>query len=156
MSGWWKGRSPREQRLLLAGGLIALAVLAWLLVVRPLNDGLAEAKARHNDAVVAIAEVRADVAALQVMRGQGGPALTGPVDALVSAAAAEAGFPVTRLDRPSPAEATLALEAVRPQAFFAWVGQMETQRGVRVERLSVSANADRTLRAQVTFRAKGG
>lgn len=155
MGGWWKTRTPREQKLLLAGGLIALAVLAWLLIVRPLGDALSTARAQHNDAVLMLADVRADVAALERARGGGGAAANGPVDAIVTAAATEAGFPVTQLERPGPDQATLVLPAVRPQAFFAWVGMMEAQRGLRVDRLSVSANSDRTLRAQVTFQARG-
>lgn len=153
---WWKTRTPREQKLLIAGGFIAFVVLAWLLIVRPMGDALANAKERHNDAVATLSDVRADLAALERSRGAGGAAASGPVDAVVSAAAAEAGFPVSRLDRPNPGEATLVLDAVRPQAFFAWIGRMEAERGLRIERLSVSANTDRTLAAQVTFRARTG
>lgn len=149
---WWKGRAPREQKLLLAAGLLALAVLVWLLVVRPLGDALVAARERHDDAVVTLAEVRADVDALKLAGRQGGTAAAGPVDALVSAAATEAGFTVTRIDRPGPGEVTLVMDAVSAPAFFGWVGQMESGRGVGVSRLSVSANADRTLAAQVTFR----
>ena len=153
---WWRGRSVREQRMLLAGGLLALAVLIWLLVVRPLGDALADARERHNDAVTALSDVRADVAARKSAQGKAAPAVTGPVDALVSRAAGEAGFPITRLDRHSASRVTLALEAVRPPAFFAWLGRMEAQHGLVVERLSATTNSDQTLAIQVTLQGRAG
>ena len=44
---WWRTRTLREQRLLLALAGIAAIVLAWLLVVRPLGDALSEARERR-------------------------------------------------------------------------------------------------------------
>lgn len=153
LAGWWKSRAPREQKLLLAGGLLALAVLLWLLIVRPLEDALSAAKERHDDAVVTLSEVKTNIEALGLVQGQTGGA-GGAIDTVAAAAATEAGFPVARVERPGPGEATLVIEAVKPQAFFAWLGRMEAERGLIVARLSVSANADRTLAAQVTFRSR--
>jgi hypothetical protein len=53
-------------------------------------------------------------------------------------------------------QATMAFEAVRPQAFFAWVRRVESDRGLIVERLSATTNSDQTLAAEITFRARGG
>ena len=74
---------------------------------------------------------------------------------MLSSAAAEAGFPVTRVDGQNAREATLVIEAVRPQAFFAWTDRMESTRGVAVSRLSATTNTDQTLAVQVTFKVKG-
>jgi hypothetical protein len=49
----------------------------------------------------------------------------------------------------------LAIEAARPQALFAWVSEMERDKGLIVERLTAKANSDRTLSAEITFRARG-
>jgi general secretion pathway protein M len=153
---WWRSRTPREQRLLLVMfGLLAV-VLAWLLVVRPLGDALSAAKERHGAAVVALAEAKARAAAIGEAQGSRPSVLSGPLDALISQSATEAGFPVTRLDREGAGRVTLVVSAARPQALFGWVNEMESARGVIVERLKASANSDQTLSVQVTFRARGG
>jgi general secretion pathway protein M len=153
---WWRTRTLREQRLLLAtAGLLAL-VLAWLLVVRPLGDALATARERHGEAVVELAEARAAAAAIGRLEGDAPSTLPGPIDTMINQSAADAGFQVARIDREGANRATLAIAAARPQAFFGWVGQMESDRGLIVDRLSATANSDKTLAVQVTFRARGG
>ncbi|MDQ3140534.1 MAG: type II secretion system protein M [Pseudomonadota bacterium] len=156
MIGWWRTRSLREQRLLLAMGALALLLLSWLLVIRPLGDALSSAKERHGAAVVALAEANAQADAIRA--AQSGPqvALTEPIDALVSRAATEAGFPIARLERQSASQVTLVLDAVRPQAFFGWIDAQEQASGLIVEQLIATPNTDQTLAVQVTFRARSG
>lgn len=151
---WWRTRTLREQRLLLAMGALALVVFAWLLVIRPVSDALSEARERHGDAVVALAEARAQAKLIAGLE-QGQAAAPGrPVDAVLSDAAAEAGFSINRIEREGAAQATIVLDAVRPQAFFGWAAGLEG-RGLVVERLTAGTNSDQTLAVQVTFRAKG-
>lgn len=153
---WWRTRSLREQRLLLAMfGLFAI-VLAWLLIVRPLNDGLAAARERHGAAAVALAETRSRADAVTALGKTPRAALGGPLDGILSQAATEAGFTVTRIEPAGQNQATLVMQSVRPQAFFGWVGQMEKTRGLIVERLTATTNSDQTLAVQVTLRTRGG
>ncbi len=152
---WWRTRTLREQRLLLAMTAIAAIVFAWLLVIRPLGDALSDARERHGDAVVALAEARAQASLIAGLE-QGEPAaLGGPVDAIVASAATEAGFQVSRIERQGAVAATVVMDTVRPQAFFAWIARL-ADRGLAVERLTASTNSDQTLAVQVTFRARGG
>lgn len=155
VKSWWRTRTLREQRLLLAMFGLAALVLAWLAVIRPLSDALSDAKARHNEAVLALADVRA--AAEQIRGAQRAPpsGFSAPVDTILSQSANEAGFTVTRVDREGPSQATVIIGAVRAQAFFGWVAQMEN-RGLIVDRLAATTNADQTLSVQATFRARGG
>lgn len=152
---WWRSRTPREQRLLLVGAAIALLALAWLLVLRPLADVHSDARERHNRAVLALAEARGEAAAIGAAREAVPAAAAGPLDAFIAQAAGEAGFTISRLDRQGDRQASLAIESVRTQAFFAWVRQLEQGRGLIVERLSATPNSDRTLAVQVTFRVGG-
>ena len=154
MTAWFRGLSRREQRLILIMLALAALVLAWLLVVRPLSDALAEAKARHAAAAVELAEARGAAAEIARLELQGGGAAAGPLDGLLSRSAAEAGFQVARI-QPSGDGVAVAMDAARPQAFFAWVAQMEAQ-GLVVARLNARANADRTIAAEATFRKRGG
>jgi general secretion pathway protein M len=155
LRSWWRGRTIREQRLLLVMfGLVAV-VLLWLLIVRPLGDALSRARERYADAALELAEARAQARLIGQLESNGPASLAEPIDALINRSAAEAGFPVARLDREGEAQATLVLASVRPQAFFGWLAQMESNRGLIVERLNTTTNSDRTLSVQVTFRARG-
>lgn len=154
LRSWWRTRTPREQGLVLAMLALAAVVLVWLLVVRPLGDALSDARARHGAAVVALAEARAQAAAIGTIERAPRPALPAPIEQLIGSAAAEAGFPASRIEREGEHQATLAVDAVRPEAFFGWVRRMESESGLIVERLRATSNSDQTLAVQITFRAR--
>ena len=151
---WWRERSLREQRLLLVMFALVALVLGWLLVIRPLSDALDAAQARHAEAVTALAEVRGRAEALRRLQGERNVSAPLPVDGFVSRTSAQAGFANARIVAQGPARATFALDAVRPQAFFAWVRLME-RRGLVVDSLRARANGDRTLAVEAAFRARG-
>lgn len=151
---WWRDRSRREQRLLLVLAAFFILVLAWLLVVRPLGDRLADARERHGAALVALAEARADAAAIGRLEKTRPAALGGPIEQAVAQSASAAGFQLSRIESDAAGRVTLAIEAARPQALFAWVGEMENARGLVIERLATKANSDRTVSAQLTLRGR--
>ena len=149
---WWSGRTVREQRLLLVMFALLGIVLAWLVVVRPLADTLAAQKARHAEAVAALAEARARADAARQMQGERTGPAPRPVDAFLSRTANEAGFAEARVAGNGPDRATIAIDAARAQAFFAWVRLMERS-GLAVESLQARTNPDRTLAVEAAFRA---
>jgi general secretion pathway protein M len=153
--GWWRARTPREQRLLLIMAALLVLVLGWLLVIRPLSDALDSAKRRHGAAVEALAEARVHAEAAGRRRDRRPTRSPLPVDALIGRTATEAGFAGARIAGQGPARATVAIDAARPQAFFAWVALMERS-GLIVDRLSARANNDRTLAVEAAFRARAG
>jgi general secretion pathway protein M len=154
MSDWWLTRSPRERMLLQVMIALAVFVLGWLLLVRPLADSLEAAKARHGAAVVALAEAKARDGARRSAGANAG-AVPLPIDGLVGRSAGEAGFTAARITAAGPTRASVAIDSARPQALFGWVASLE-RRGLVVERLRAQANADRTLAAEIAFRAGGG
>ena len=157
MSGlalWWRERTLREQRLLLVMSALLALVVGWLLVIRPLSDALDSAQRRHGEAVTALAEARARAAATRRLQGERSASAPLPVDGFVSRTSSEAGFANARIAAQGPARATFALDAVRPQAFFAWVRLME-RRGLVVDSLRARVNGDRTLAVEAVFRARG-
>ena len=147
---WWSERSRREQRLIQAASVLALIVLGWLLVVRPLTDSLAAAKARHAAAVVALGEARARM----IPGAAPGAPAAGAVDALVASTAREAGFTNARITSQGAQRASVAVDAARPQVLFGWVARLE-QMGLSVERLAARTNSDRTLAVELTLRKRG-
>lgn len=151
----WRARTPRE-RWLIALMLALLALVAvWLLVLRPLGDIKAAARQRHEAAVAALADARADAAAIGALERRRPAPIAGPLDIAVARAAAEAGFQLSRLQAEGAGRVALTIDAARPQALFGWLGAME-RRGLIVERLSATGNGDRTLAAQVLLRARTG
>ncbi|MGF1549119.1 MAG: type II secretion system protein GspM [Sphingomonadaceae bacterium] len=151
---WWKARSVREQRLLLALGLVALVVFVWLLVVRPLGDALSGARERHGEAVLALAEARARAALIAEAESGATAPLGMPLDAMLNQSALEAGFTGTRVEREGAARATVVIPAARPQAAFGWLSRMAA-RGLVVVQASVAPNSDQTVRLEATFRTRG-
>jgi len=154
MALWWRERTLREQRLLLVMFALVGLVLGWLVVIRPLSDALDAAQTRHAEAVTALAEARGRADAVRRLQGDRSASAPLPLDGFVSRTSAEAGFANARIAAQGPARATFALDAVRPQAFFAWVRLME-RRGLVVDSLRARANGDRTLAVEAAFRARG-
>ena len=138
---WWRGRSVREQRLLLVMfALLAITVL-WLGIYRPMQAALSNARARHQEAVIRLGEVRAAAAALR-----SGPAvgLPGPLVSVVTQAATDAGFANAVVTPQGDRRVSVSIPSARPAPFFAWIASLEA-RGIVVERLSARANSDPTL-----------
>jgi general secretion pathway protein M len=152
LKAWWRTRTLREQRLLLAMFGLAAVVLAWLLVIRPLEDALSRARERHGEAVLRLAEARAQAATITRLEQAPVSALPGPLDSLLSQSATEAGFTVTRVEPDGPGRATIVVQAARPQALFAWVNQVENRHSLIVERMNATTNADQTIAVTVAFR----
>lgn len=151
----WLARTPRERWLL--GVMIALVtlVLVWLLILRPLSDMLSAARQRHGEAVAALAEARAQAAAIAALERSRPAPFEGPIDTALSAAASEAGFQLSGVQPEGPGRVSIAIGAAKPQALFGWIAAIEAQ-GYIVQSLTASSNPDRTLSAQILFRARGG
>ena len=151
----WLARTPRERWLI--GVMLALValVLAWLLILQPLGDMLSAARQRHGEAVTALAEARAQAAAIGGLEKNRPTVMTDPIEIAVGAAASAAGFQLSGLQPEGPGRVSLAIGAARPQALFGWIGQLEAQ-GFIVDRLTATSNPDRTLSAQIVLRARGG
>ena len=156
LSAWWLARTRREQALLLVLFVLIVLTLAWLLVVRPLGDRLADARERHGEAVIALAEAKAGAADIGRLERQRPAALGAPVEQAVGQSASAAGFQLSRIQPDGPGRVSLAIEAARPQALFAWVSGLESERGLIVDRLTATSNSDRTLSVQLVLRTRGG
>jgi len=151
---WWGLRTTREQRLLLVMAALAALVLIWLLVIRPVGDALADARARHGRAVIALAEAQGQADAIARLE-HGGPAPPQiPVNLFVGQKASEAGLTLERIEPQGADRVAITIAAVRPQAFFAWASALERQNGLIVDTLSARTNSDRTLAVEASVRAR--
>lgn len=147
----WVMLSARERVLILVMlALLAVTVL-WLAVVRPVEDGLARARADHVVAVDRAGRIAALAAALKRAPGSP-PRLEGALEQVVAQSAGEAGF---TLDSANPAgtdRMTIAIGAARPAALFGWLAALEA-RGIGVETIIVDPAANGTVSARATLRA---
>lgn len=150
---WWAERAPRERRLLIVMFALLALVIGWLLIVRPLGNALEDARLRHDAAVEALANAKAQA----VLAGRAPVSATPPlpIDSLLARTAADSGFANARITTQSPQQASVIIDAGRPQALFGWVGQLEGQ-GVVVDSLRARVNQDRTIYVEAAFRAGGG
>jgi general secretion pathway protein M len=147
---WWRVRSRREQRLLLALGAVALPVLLWLLVLRPIEDARAKAEADLATAMADLASIRALAPQFSATNAaQGGPLLP-----RVEAGMAAAGLAATSLDVTGQGRVTVRIAAARAQVLLRLVAGFEAE-GLVVTGLSTSRNEDSSVSAVLTLAEPG-
>ena len=150
---WFAGRALRERRLILGAGALAVLVLIWLAVLRPLGDALSAARAREADAVVRLADTQTAVDAIRA--GQAShAALAGPIADVVRASADEAGFALASLDPAGPGRVRVGIASARGAALIGWLARLERS-GVLVDAAQLTDHGDRTLGVDLTLKARG-
>jgi general secretion pathway protein M len=155
MIDWFRGRAPREQRLLLVmAGLFGI-VFAWLLVLRPLGDNLSDARERHGRAIIALAATRDQAEAIAALQRGIRPIPAGSIVDVVTAAATQAGFAAAVVMAEGGTGARLTIPAVRAPAFFGWIAELQRRYGLVVDQLGVRTNADATLAVELSVRGRG-
>ena len=154
-NSWWETRTARERWLFgIAGGLAAL-VLAWLLIVRPIDLLRESAKIRHDNAVIALGRVEARLADIESFSANP-PAAEGRIGDIVMAEAVRVGFNTAQTEPAGTDGVRVIIAAARPQTFFTWVADLEGRLGLDVDALTARPNADETLSVDVTFRRGPG
>lgn len=151
---WWRLRTMREQRLILVMvALVALTIL-WFGILRPLDDRLADARQRHGRAVLAEADARGQAEAIREFQQRRPPRLDLPVRVFAPQSASASGFTVRNADPFEPDGVALNIDAARPGPLFDWVSDLQG-RGLIVETLQATANADRTVSVRIAVRQAG-
>ncbi|MBB4641037.1 type II secretion system protein GspM [Rhizorhapis suberifaciens] len=154
IKGKWAIFSIREKWLIGIMLTLLVMIILWLGVLRPIESGLASAKARHAAAIDRSAAIRARVAAIKTLSGQGSPVRRGPLDVLIGQSAAETGFTLNHNERQGEDRVAFMTASVRPTAFFGWLASLEAQ-GIQVESLSVEPTDNVVLTANGVLRASG-
>lgn len=150
---WFRGRTTREQYLVLGASALAVLVFAYLLIV-PLGDALASAKARHADAVIGLGETQARVDAVKAAHTNRAASLDAPLEAVIRARANDAGFALGNVVPQGSDRVQIAISSARPGALVGWIADLEAS-GILVARLATTDNGDRTVSVQMTLRAQG-
>lgn len=153
---WWETRTARERWLFGVAAGLAILVLAWVLIVRPIDLLRESAKARHDHAVIALGRVEARLAEIEDFAANPAATVEGRIGDVVMAEAARVGFNTAQTEPAGTDGVRVIIGAVHPQTFFAWVADLENRFGLDVDALTARPNADETLSVDVTFRRGQG
>ncbi|MFO8005487.1 type II secretion system protein GspM [Thioalkalivibrio sp.] len=142
MMTYWNNLQPREQRVLLAGGAVLLAVILFLGLVEPLLQGREEARDRLAQAKAELSWMQAHAPEVATARGakaaqdEGRPPLEGrSLIAHVDASARAFGLSEHLASaRPGERDVSVDLKGVSYTVVMNWLSELE-QQGVAPERV---------------------
>lgn len=155
---WFLARSLRERWLLALMLAVAVPLLAWATVYRPLISALETAKERHVVAVRMHGLVLARVAQIE---GASRPAVADPASSgaslplRITAAAAQAGVSLATNEPRGATSAVVTLAPAAPMAAIRWLRQLEGE-GIIVRELTITPQADTTVLVAATLTGGGG
>lgn len=132
-------RPVREQKLLFLGGLAILLLLAWQLVLAPVNGLRDRAHKQLEQTRIVYAEVDQLAARLEVARNQGQqqrPA--GSMTEQIDASLRKQGLSIRGIQPGQQGELFVRLEAAPTQALWRWLHEMEAVAGFSVNELTVN------------------
>lgn len=134
---WFLARSRREQLLLTAMLALALPLLAWLLVYRPVDAALTSARARNVAAVHEHGRVVAQLAQLKQTAPATSTPATGDLALLVSVSAGRHGVVLASNSMQGPDAMAFVTQAGPVTAPLRWLQELEEQ-GVAVRELQLT------------------
>lgn len=147
---WYSGVSTREQRLIAAMLLVALPVLVWLLLIRPITNAYDAALARHLESV----DRRGRIAALVDLtkaQPRSSPAAGGDLVLLLSDQGRQAGLTIDVQPGATAGSARLSAESAPAPATAAWLTQLEAS-GYILDQVRFTPKGDGTVAVEATVR----
>lgn len=151
---WFRARSLREQRLLLAMFALLALTIAWAGIILPVTDALSSARTRHDAAVVVLAETEARVHDVRALERDRPAPLGAPLDTVIRDRADAAGFALANVTRVGENGVQIGIASARPGALMAWVAGLEDD-GILIDTLNLTDNGDKTVAAQISLRVRG-
>lgn len=147
MNAWWSALAERDRRVLLIGSVVVAAALFWALWFDPLlvaRRSLADSVRQGEADLVYMHAASQRLAALQsggsaTVFDRGGRSLLALADA--SAREAQLANALKRIEPVSSGRVSVWLEAASFDAMAAWLEQLHTRFGVRVEEFSIARAA---------------
>ena len=141
---WFVARSKREQRLTLLMLAIALPVLAWLLVVRPLSAAYDDALQDHLAGVDRHGRVLALAEAARSTQSRPVEASEADLQLIVTEAAGQAGIALQGATANGANAVDVTVAGGRATALGQWLAQFEA-RGITVQQMTMTPQPDGTV-----------
>ncbi len=152
---YWGQRSMREKRLIAMMLTIAVPLLLWLLVARPLNGALANAKERQAEAVARHGRILARIDAIDDgTSSDSSPVNVGSLDLFVAEAASQRGLTIDSNSPQGSDAVSVRIAHARPEALVEWLLGFEKQ-GIVVAEMHMTANADGSVALDAQLRRSG-
>ena len=141
---WYLSRTQREQRLILLMLAIALPMLAWLLVVRPLDAAYDDAVQDHLEAVSRHGRVLALADAAKSAPARRTRASNADLQLVVTESASQAGIALQGTNPGGPNVIDVSVAGGRAPALAQWLAQFEAQ-GISVQQMTMTPLPDGTV-----------
>lgn len=135
LRSWYLARTLREQRLLLLMAAVAIPLLIWLLIVRPVDAAYEDALQRHLEATDRNGRVRALARAAQAGRDSAAsPALPAELTLVTAESAAQAGLSLDANSAAGADSVSVSAAQASPAVALQWLRDLES-RGLTVEEM---------------------
>lgn len=151
---WFATRSVRERRLILVMLALLAVTIVWAGIIRPVRNGLSSSRERYTDAVIRLGEAQAGLVQVKAIQRRLGAPTSGALPDVVRASAQGAGLTPSTLEPEGGDRVRVGIASARAGALTAWVAGLESS-GVLVDALTVAANGDGTVNAQMTLMRRG-
>jgi len=157
VTDWFMARSLRERWLLALMLAIAVPLLCFLLIYRPLTAAIERAEQRHAAAVTNHGLVLSRLAQLDRVQRPAARAIpqsSAPLSLRVTEAAALAGVSLSANEPRGTASALITLAPAAPTAALRWLRQLEEQ-GIIVRELTITPQPGGQVVATATLSQAG-
>jgi general secretion pathway protein M len=151
---WFLGRTKREQRLILLMLALALPLLAWLFVVRPLSAAYYDALQDHLAAidrhgrVLVLAEAAKSTPARRV------EASRADLQLVITEAASQAGITLQGATANGRNAVDVTVAGGRATALGQWLAQFEAQ-GIAVQQMTMTPLPDGSVNMSARLTRRG-
>lgn len=139
MKAWFLSLQERERLILVGGAIVAAVVVLWWLVLAPLNEGSAELR----DAVTQKRRLLLDLRRVEAIVPGTDAAAASPAGqsllVLVESTAQAFGLAAPRTRQDGPNGINVSFQGASFDALLAWLIELDTTHGVRVETASFSS-----------------
>jgi general secretion pathway protein M len=147
MKDWFASREPRERAILIAGGAVAVLIILWSFVIRPLHTGtvaLRQAVATKQRLLVDLGRVAGSgvSGAAKPAKGRGNDQT---LSVLVDSTAREHGLSLPRIRPEGTDGVNITFQNASFDALLGWLISLDSEHSVAVESASFSSAREQGL-----------
>jgi general secretion pathway protein M len=137
---FWAERAPRERSILLIGGILLLAVMAYLIAIEPAWTGIARLEKSLPQQRANAAELEALLAEVKALKGRPAVATMSAADArsALESSLTKAGIKATRIVPLSDGDVQLTFSDVPVSKWAPWLASVERELGARSTAVTVT------------------
>ncbi len=156
----WIERTPREQGLIAAAAVLLAGLIVWQGVLAPAAAYRDAERARYEAAVEAHRELVSGIVLHRRLAARaedgGGTAPSRPLRTVVGRSAEDSGLAITRVRPDETGRLTVWMDNVRGDRLVEWLAELAREENIAVSRLTLDAEGDGRVRAQILLARGAG